>query len=199
MKIKYYNECSSIQKTNLFDLYQFKLSNYLELYTDIGEIILNIHNNKNFNIIGIFDDNDCRGYMQFIYFREINTIFIDYICLNTRNVYSLIENKLNEKYNNYSICAEFTFSNKRRNKALEKLFLKQGFHKISNYIQPPTIGIIPSIGYLFIKGANTNAIKLIEIIYFEHYGKWYIDKFYYNLLLEILFYIQLKFLINLSL
>lgn len=196
MILKYYNECSSIQKINLFELYQSKLSNYSELYTDIGEIILNIHNNENFNIIGIFDNhNNCIGYIQFIYFQEINTVFVDYICLNNiKNAYSIIENKLNEKYNNYSICTEFTFSNKRRNNALEKIFLKQGFYKYCNFIQPPTMGIIPSIGSLFIKNstAKPNIIKLIEIIYFEHYGKWYRDKFYYNMLLNILFYIQCK-------
>lgn len=199
INIKFYDELNSLEKINLFYLYQSKLSMFNECYTDIGEIIFNLHNDENFYVIGCFDDSNILGYLQFKYFPVNNFIFIDYICLktnlvNSKLVYKNIEETIYNKFKCNFICTEFTFSNKKRITSLSKLYNKYNFIDSNiNYIQPPTIGFIPTIGKIYVKKYNDLNIKwddIIKDIYFNHYGYWYQYKKYYNILLKIIWKFQ---------
>ena len=203
LEIKEYRKLSLLQQEIVLNNYKIKLSQFKEAYTEIDEIKNAIINDKDFYIYVIINilENKILGHIQFKHLKETNTLIVDYIYLNTsintNNIYKLLNKTLIKNFNYHQLISEITFFDKKRNKALEKVFKKYGFI-ISEfkYIQPPTESIFPVFGKLLIlKQKETyNFNSIIKDIYINHYVYWYKHRLFYNVYIRILYQLQKSFL-----
>ena len=188
-------------KKEVMFYYKERLSSYSDLYTDIGEILLALKTDSNFYICVLLINKKPVGHIQFKYFIETKSIFIDYICMSKENysnnhtdlLITLLSSTIEKKLEINHILTEAVFHNKNKNNALFKLFQRRGFKSLNfTYIQPPTETLFPIIGNLLVKSYSRelNIDTIVKDIYFKHYASWYKRKFYYIYLIKCLYAIQ---------